>query len=53
MSNEELVRYRFSRANETYDEAILLASKNHWNAVANRLYYAITETISARIKSFL
>ena len=40
MSNEELVKYRFSRAKETYDEAILLATGDHWNAVANRLYFA-------------
>ena len=49
MSNEELVRYRFSRAKETYDEAILLASKNHWNAVANRLYYACFYLVSAML----
>ena len=40
MSKEELVKYRFSRAKETFDEAILLGNKDHWNAVANRLYYA-------------
>lgn len=47
MSNEELVKYRFSRAKETYDEAILLATGDHWNAVANRLYYACFYLISA------
>jgi hypothetical protein len=47
MSNEELVKYRFSRANETYDEAILLATGDHWNAVANRLYYACFYLVSA------
>ena len=47
MSNEEIVKYRFSRAKETYDEAILLASEDHWNAVANRLYYACFYLVSA------
>ncbi len=37
--NEDLVKYRVSRAKETFEEALLLAEKNHWNAVANRLYY--------------
>ena len=47
MSNEELVKYRYSRAKETLDEAILLARENHWNAVANRLYYACFYLVSA------
>ena len=47
MSNEELVKYRFSRAKETYDEAILLASGDHWNAVANRLYYSCFYLVNA------
>jgi uncharacterized protein (UPF0332 family) len=40
MSKEELVKYRYSRAKETFNEAVLLGNENHWNAVANRLYYA-------------
>jgi uncharacterized protein (UPF0332 family) len=47
MSNEELVKYRFSRAKETFDEAILLATGNYWNAVANRLYYSCFYLVSA------
>ena len=47
MSNEELAKYRYSRAKETLDEAILLARENHWNAVANRLYYACFYMVSA------
>jgi len=33
-------KYRFSRAKETFNEAVLLGNEDHWNAVANRLYYA-------------
>ncbi|MEN8157323.1 MAG: HEPN domain-containing protein [Bacteroidota bacterium] len=47
MSNEELAKYRYSRARETLDEAVLLAEKNHWNAVANRLYYACFYLVNA------
>jgi len=47
MSNEELVKYRFSRAKETLNEAILLANGDHWNAVANRLYYACFYLVNA------
>ncbi|MBN2135616.1 MAG: HEPN domain-containing protein [Acidobacteria bacterium] len=47
MSNEELVKYRFSRAKESYDESILLASGDHWNAAANRLYYACFYLVNA------
>lgn len=47
MSHEELVRYRYSRAQETYEEANLLAAEDHWNAVANRLYYSCFYLVSA------
>ena len=38
-SKEDLIKYRMERALETYDEALELADKDHWNTVANRLYY--------------
>ena len=47
MSLNELVKYRLSRALETYDESLLLAKDNHWNTVANRLYYTCFYLISA------
>ena len=37
---EELIRYRLSRAEETLEEAHLLAENKHGNAAVNRLYYA-------------
>lgn len=43
----DLVEYRISRAKETYDEASLLAENNHWNAAANRLYYACFYIVNA------
>jgi uncharacterized protein (UPF0332 family) len=47
MSNKELVEYRISRARETLNEAILLANGDHWNAVANRLYYTCFYLVNA------
>lgn len=49
MKNEkqELIEYRISRSKETYEEALLLAENNHWNAVANRLYYACFYIVNA------
>jgi uncharacterized protein (UPF0332 family) len=49
MSNDkqELIEYRISRSKETFEEALLLASNNHWNAVANRLYYSCFYIVNA------
>jgi len=47
MSNDELVKYRVSRAKETYEEEILLSKENHWNAAANRLYYSCFYIVNA------
>jgi uncharacterized protein (UPF0332 family) len=44
---QELIGYRVSRSKETFDEALLLASNNHWNAVANRLYYSCFYIVNA------
>lgn len=47
MNSEELVKYRYLRALETYEEAIILARENHWNTTANRLYYSCFYAVSA------
>ncbi len=39
-SKDDLIKYRLERADETLVEAKLLAESEHWNTVANRLYYA-------------
>lgn len=46
-THEELINYRLERAKESLEEAKLLAQKNHWNTVANRLYYAAFYAINA------
>ena len=35
-----LVRYRLERADETMEEARIMAENGHYNAAVNRLYYA-------------
>jgi uncharacterized protein (UPF0332 family) len=47
MNDNELINYRLSRALETYQEALLLGRENHWNAAANRLYYACFYAVNA------
>lgn len=44
---ETIIKYRLSRADESIIEAKLLAVDNHWNTVANRLYYACFYSVIA------
>ena len=46
-TREELIKYRLQRAKESLEEAKLLAQSDHWNTVANRLYYAAFYAINA------
>jgi uncharacterized protein len=39
-NREEYINYRFQRAVESYEEALILADNKRWNAVVNRLYYS-------------
>ena len=41
IGKEEYIKYRFERAKESVEEAKILASNNHWNTTASRLYYAM------------
>jgi len=43
----DLIRYRMARAQETLEEAHILADSGRWNACVNRLYYACFYAISA------
>ncbi|MFN8429743.1 MAG: HEPN domain-containing protein [Spirosomataceae bacterium] len=40
MDKEVVIKYRIDRANETIEEAKIMAQFGHWNTTANRLYYA-------------
>jgi len=47
----DLIFYRLGRAHETYEEALLMQRESHWNACANRLYYACFYAVSALLAS--
>lgn len=46
-SKEEYVNYRFKRANEAFEEALILKENQKWNTVISRLYYACFYAIIA------
>jgi len=43
----DLVHYRLGRAQETLEDARILARAGRWNARVNRLYYACFYGVSA------
>lgn len=52
MENQQtIINYRISRAEESLEEAIILAQNKHWNACVNRLYYACFYAVNALLLS--
>jgi uncharacterized protein (UPF0332 family) len=45
--SKALVLYRMARANESMEDARILADNRRWNACVNRLYYACFYMVSA------
>ncbi len=39
-NRQDYINYRFQRAEESYEDVLILAEKGRWNAAVNRLYYA-------------
>jgi uncharacterized protein (UPF0332 family) len=50
-SRNDLIKYRLKRADEPYDESLLMKKANHWNACANRLYYACFYAVIALLEN--
>lgn len=50
-SKKDLIKYRLSRAKETFEAAQILAENDKWNSTINRLYYAAYYAISALLLS--
>lgn len=44
---ETLIHYRLERAQESLEDARLLAAADRWNACVNRLYYSCFYAVSA------
>ncbi|MDZ7696330.1 MAG: HEPN domain-containing protein [Deltaproteobacteria bacterium] len=45
--SKDLISYRMARAEETLEDARILARAERWNACVNRLYYACFYAVSA------
>ena len=39
-NREDYIKYRYKRAEESFEDALLLAENKRWNTVVNRLYYS-------------
>ena len=39
-NRSDYINYRLQRAEDSYSDAIILAEKERWNSVINRLYYS-------------
>jgi len=46
-SRHDYIKYRLNRADDAFDEALILAENKRWNAVINRLYYACFYSVIA------
>jgi uncharacterized protein (UPF0332 family) len=46
-NKEDYIRYRISKSDETYSDAILLANNKRWGSCINRLYYSTFYLVSA------
>ena len=53
-SIEDLIHYRLEKSEQAYQDAKLLAERESWNAVVNRLYYAcLYATMALLVKNQL
>ena len=39
-NKDEYIKYRFQRAEESLDDALILIENKKWNTAINRLYYS-------------
>lgn len=39
-NQDDYIKYRFKRAEESFDDALILIEKKKWNTSINRLYYS-------------
>jgi uncharacterized protein (UPF0332 family) len=50
-SKADLIKYRLSRARETFDDAKILADNEKWNSAINRLYYSAFYAVMALLSN--
>src|SRR5450759_2020527 len=39
-THDKYIKYRFSRSEDSFDEALIMIENKRWNTAINRLYYA-------------
>lgn len=44
---DEYIKYRYRRAEESFDDALIMIKNKRWNTVVNRLYYACFYSVIA------
>lgn len=44
---KDLINYRLSKSRDVFQEALDVASMNHWNLAVNRLYYSVFHCCNA------
>ena len=49
--NEDLIKYRLSRAKETLKDAEILISNNRLNSAVNRIYYSLYYAVLALLET--
>lgn len=50
-SKNDLINYRLLRAEETYEDAQILAQNDRWNSSINRLYYSAYYAVMALLQN--
>lgn len=50
-NQQDYIDYRLQKADESFEDALLLAKNGRWNAVINRLYYACFYAVIALLLS--
>ncbi len=46
-NQEDYIKYRLLKAEESFSDALLLAENERWNSVINRLYYSCFYSVIA------
>jgi uncharacterized protein len=46
-NKDDYIKYRFQRAEQSFEEVLLLVDNKRWNAAINRMYYACFYAASA------
>jgi uncharacterized protein (UPF0332 family) len=48
-NRQDYINYRLQRAEESYEDVLILAEKGRWNAAVNRLYYTCFYAVIATL----